>query len=167
MLVKGEKIKLVKAMGMFDNIGEVCEVVDVTDTGIISFKFGNGMHLGCMSADEFPKYFEKYVEEPKKQYKINNHHVENILDRSEVSVIKAFDKCTIVACKLPNGFVIVESSSCIDPKNYNSKIGIENCMKRIKNKIYELEGYKMQDEYYCEEHCDCEDCCDCIFDEDN
>lgn len=61
MITKGTKIRLVKKMGVFDNIGEVCEVTSVSEDGIISFRFG-GFHLGCMSYSEFEKYFE-YVEE--------------------------------------------------------------------------------------------------------
>lgn len=57
-MIKGDKIKLVHPMGVFTNIGEVCEVTDVQDGGVISFKFGGGRHLGCMSYDEFEKYFE-------------------------------------------------------------------------------------------------------------
>lgn len=65
MITKGSKIKLVKAMGEFNNIGEVCDVIKVTEDGVISFKFGNGMHLGCMSFDEYGKYFVDYVEPQK------------------------------------------------------------------------------------------------------
>ena len=57
-MIKGDRIKLVNKMGVFTNVGEICEVVDVTKNGIISFKFGNGKHLGCMSYDEFERYFE-------------------------------------------------------------------------------------------------------------
>lgn len=57
-MIKGDKIKFIKSMGVFTNVGEICDVVDVTTDGIISFKFGNGKHLGCMSYDEFEKYFE-------------------------------------------------------------------------------------------------------------
>lgn len=51
-MIKGDKIKLVKPMGMFTNVGEICEVVDVNEDGVISFKFGkNGFHLGCTRLD--------------------------------------------------------------------------------------------------------------------
>ena len=66
MITKGSKIQLVKPMGIFDNIGEVCEVTNVTEDGVITFKFGKGMHLGCMSYDEFEKYFINYEEKVKK-----------------------------------------------------------------------------------------------------
>ena len=64
MITKGSKIQLVKPMGVFDNIGEVCEVVNVTEDGVITFRFGN-YHLGCMSYDEFGKYFIHYEETKK------------------------------------------------------------------------------------------------------
>lgn len=64
-MIKGDRIKLVKKMGMFDNIGEICEVTDIQEGGVICFKFG-GCHLGCMSYDEYKKYFEK-VETPVKR----------------------------------------------------------------------------------------------------
>lgn len=64
-MIKGDRIKLVKKMGVFDNIGEICEVTDIQEGGVICFKFG-GCHLGCMSYDEYEKYFEK-VEEPIKR----------------------------------------------------------------------------------------------------
>lgn len=65
-MIKGDKIKLVKPMGVFTNIGEICEVIDVNEGGVINFKFGNGLHLGCMSYDEFLKYFEMMEEKPKR-----------------------------------------------------------------------------------------------------
>jgi hypothetical protein len=53
-------------MGAFTNVGEICEVIDVAEGGIISFRFGPGRcHLGCMSYDEYLKYFEPVVEEKK------------------------------------------------------------------------------------------------------
>lgn len=64
-MIKGDKIKLVHKMGVFNNIGEICEVTDIQEGGVICFKFG-GCHLGCMSYDEYEKYFEK-VEEPVKR----------------------------------------------------------------------------------------------------
>lgn len=60
-MIKGDKIKLVKPMGAFTNVGEVCEITNITEDGTIWFRFG-GSHLGCMSYDELERYFEKYVD---------------------------------------------------------------------------------------------------------
>ena len=56
MIVKGSKIKLVKPMGVFDKIGEICEVVRIDENAAIKFKCSIG--YGCMSYDELDKYFE-------------------------------------------------------------------------------------------------------------
>lgn len=65
MITNGSKIQLVSPMGVFTNVGEVCEVIDINTYGgvvSISFKFGNGRHLGVMSFDEYQKYFKEYEE---------------------------------------------------------------------------------------------------------
>jgi hypothetical protein len=176
MLSKGDKIKLVAPMGLFKNIGEICEVIDVASDGLIWFSFGEGMHMGCMSSDEFEKYFEKY-EEPKREaanIMVNADYVDWAIENSEIDVDTMHGKCTIVTCKLPNGFVIVESSSCVDPKNYDKELGVEICMERIANKIYELEAYHIQQTLWvneleecgeCEFCCECEECDECGLDE--
>lgn len=175
MLVKGDKIKLIKPMGVFKNVGEICPVLDVLEDGMIIFSFGDGMHMGCMSADEFEKYFEKY-EEPKeaKVNTVTKDHIEEIMNHSKVTVQTVFDKCTVVTCQLPNGFVIVESSACVDPANYDEDMGVEICMQRIVDKVWELEGYRLQADLYkdelvsidclcdiCEDYDDDDDCEEC------
>ena len=76
MIVKGNEIRLVKTMGVFDNIGEVCEVTDVSEDGVISFRFG-GSHLGCMSYNEFEKYFELVEVEENVEDDVKREEVEN------------------------------------------------------------------------------------------
>lgn len=66
-MIKGDKIKLVKPMGAFTNVGEVCEVTDIREDGSIWFRFG-GVHLGCMSYDEYEKYFEPVKEKIKREW---------------------------------------------------------------------------------------------------
>lgn len=74
--------------------------------------------------------------------------IDELLESCDIAVTTAFDKCTIVACKLPNGFVIVESSSCVDPANYDEDMGVDICMKNIEKKLWELEGYLLQNKLY-------------------
>lgn len=49
-----------------------------------------------------------------------------------------------LVCRLENGFVLVESSACVDPDNYDHELGVKVCMDKIKNKLWELEGYMLQ-----------------------
>lgn len=50
----------------------------------------------------------------------------------------------MVVATLINGFEIIETSSCVDKKNYNEQLGAEICLDRIKNKIWELLGFVLQ-----------------------
>lgn len=77
---------------------------------------------------------------------ITKQDIDNILKDTLIKTEKYGDKTTVLMATLPNGFVIVESSSCVDPANFDMKIGEEICMERIVNKIWELEGYKLQSE---------------------
>lgn len=73
--------------------------------------------------------------------------IDKLITNSEIEVNKKFDNCVVVTCKLPSGFVIVESSACFDPADYDQEQGIKNCMERIRAKIRELEKYRFQANY--------------------
>lgn len=81
-----------------------------------------------------------------KKNSITQNDIEKILQNSIIKFEKLGDKTTLATAILQNGFVIVKSSSCVDPKNFDMKIGQDECMKRIIDKIWELEGYKLQSE---------------------
>jgi hypothetical protein len=70
--------------------------------------------------------------------------IKNLLLNAKVEVKTIFNKCTVVAVQLENGFIITESSACVDPANYDEQLGAEICLKRIENKLWELEGYALQ-----------------------
>lgn len=70
--------------------------------------------------------------------------IKALLDAAEVKVETSFGKCTTVWVKLENGFVLCESSACVDPANYDEALGRELCMKRIEDRLWELEGYALQ-----------------------
>lgn len=80
------------------------------------------------------------------QNTVTNEQVQAIIDGSKIEIQTVLDKCTIVTCQLPNGFILIESSACVDPANYDEKLGADICMKRITNKIWELEGYCLQND---------------------
>ena len=93
--------------------------------------------------------------------------LDEILENSDIEVQTVFDKCTIVSCRLPNGFVIVEYSACVSPANYNEEMGVNICLERIKNKIWELEGYRLQmemcEDIVSENECCCGHCDECDY----
>jgi hypothetical protein len=73
---------------------------------------------------------------------ITQDNVDDFIKEYEVFTLDG--KTTVVKAVLVNGFVIVESSSCVDPANYDEKLGSEICVSRIKNKIWELLGFLLQ-----------------------
>lgn len=80
---------------------------------------------------------------------VSTEHIESVLEESEFLVYrKVYGNTTIVVAKLPNGFTIVESSGCVNLDNYNEEIGEKICLDKIKKKIWELEGYALQDRIY-------------------
>ena len=170
MLVNGDKLIVTKKVASFLDEGDIVKVIDVSEDGMISFVFGEEfMHKGIMTTTEYENHFEKYVEKPNT---VASDTIEELIDYSDISVFTAFNKCTVVACRLPNGFVIVESSACVSPDNYDKAMGVEICMNKIKDKLWELEGYKLQEELYKEDcgkqccDCDCGDCENCSCDDD-
>ena len=69
--------------------------------------------------------------------------IDSILAASTFTDMRMGDKTTVVCCKLPNGFEVIESSGCVDPVNYNHDMGVSICRERIINKIWMLEGYAL------------------------
>lgn len=65
----------------------------------------------------------------------------------EIHVSTLGEKTTLVRCVLVNDFEIIESSACVDPKNYNEEMGKEICMEKIKDKIWSYLGFLLQTAY--------------------
>lgn len=66
--------------------------------------------------------------------------------QTEIKSIQLVGKMhTLVAVRLENGFTIIETSTCVDPANYNEEIGVEVCLKKIHDKIWMLEGYLLSE----------------------
>ena len=79
---------------------------------------------------------------------VTQEQIDALLANAQVETVTAAGKCTIVVVALQNGFVLVESSACVDPANYDIEIGHNICMKKIKDKLWELEGYALQKKLY-------------------
>lgn len=64
------------------------------------------------------------------------------------SVLKLGDKTTCVVLQLVNGFEVIGTSACVDPKDYNEELGESYAMKRAMDKVWELEGYVLQNDIF-------------------
>lgn len=56
--------------------------------------------------------------------------------------------CTYVVVRMKNGFTLRESTTCVDPTNYDENIGKEICLKKIEDKVWFLLGYQLQEDLY-------------------
>ena len=59
-------------------------------------------------------------------------------------IMKLGCKTTCCVLTLQNGFEVVGTSACVDPANYDEAVGAECARKRAMDKVWELEGYRLQ-----------------------
>lgn len=77
--------------------------------------------------------------------KISQEHIDEMITQSFINYSKIGEKTAIACATLPNGFEIITYSSCIDPENYDQEVGNEICHRKIEEKLWELEGYLLQE----------------------
>jgi len=66
-----------------------------------------------------------------------------------VRTLMDFNKpTTYVTVRMKNGFTLRESTTCVDPANYDEEIGKEICLKKIEDKVWFLLGYALQEKLY-------------------
>lgn len=76
--------------------------------------------------------------------KITKERIDALLSEADIRTLTLFGKCTVVTAKLKNGFVLTADSACVDPANYDKRTGERICLEHIANKLWELEGYRLQ-----------------------
>lgn len=79
---------------------------------------------------------------------VSNHDIEKLIRDAKIDTQTIGEKTTLVMVTLKNGFVLSETSSCVDPKNYDEKIGEMAALGRITTRLWELEGYRLQQKNY-------------------
>ncbi len=73
---------------------------------------------------------------------------ENMRDVIVRTVVEFEKPTTYVTIRMKNGFTLRESTTCVDPANYNEEIGRDICLKRIEAKVWYLLGYALQERMY-------------------
>lgn len=148
MVKIGDKIVLKKEMGALTDIGseyKIYKIIDEDGKQVIWFKFGLGdAHLCVMSEEELERYFTVVTDIPS----VKEENVDEMIKNAQIQFTTVFDKCTVAYCKLENGFIFVESSACVSADNYDFEIGKKICLNKIKDRIWELEGYVLQKSLY-------------------
>lgn len=82
----------------------------------------------------------------------NTVTIEQVKENMQDVIVRTLDDfgkpCTYVTVRMRNGFTLRESTTCVDPANYNEDIGKEICLKRIENQIWFLLGYQLQEDLF-------------------
>ena len=82
----------------------------------------------------------------------NTVTIEQVKENMQDIIVRTLDDfgkpCTYVTVRMRNGFTLRESTTCVDPANYNEDIGKEICLKRIENQIWFLLGYQLQEDLF-------------------
>ena len=166
----GDKI-VAKETTWIANEGKI-GVVTKVENNLVSFEFEGNPKVNCMMDFEtFNHYFAIAEVEKVEIPRVTEEMIDEILAESEFVTYTTFDKCTVVSCRLPNGFVITESSACVSPENYDEELGEKICCKKIKDKIWEMEAYLLQERLYeewlCKDECCCDECDNCPCNDDD
>ena len=126
MIVKGDKIRLTKALPSFNFVGSEFEVVEVIrgEIDMISFKCDYG--VGGISSDVFDRYFEKVIVPPWTDW-------ENVLFEGVVYQYRSNG----VQVELRRDGLTV-SSSCHPYDEFDLETGIRICVQRLKTEILDI-----------------------------
>lgn len=81
------------------------------------------------------------------QNTVTKRQIDELLEKSEIKVETVYDKVTIVSCKLPNGFVIIESSGAVDKANYDEKSVQKSVWKEFKTNCGSLKDMSLQNSF--------------------
>ena len=77
---------------------------------------------------------------------ISKRDVDMIYDAAEKQISTVFGKCTLVCIKLQSGYILTASSACVSPENYSQEEGVKICEYKLKDQIWALEGYLLQND---------------------
>jgi hypothetical protein len=77
---------------------------------------------------------------------------EQVKENMQDVIVRTLDDfgkpCTYVTVRMKNGFTLRESTTCVDPANYNEEIGKEICLRKIEDKVWFLLGYQLQEDLF-------------------
>lgn len=81
------------------------------------------------------------------QNTITKRQIDELLEKSEIKVETVYSKVTVVSCKLPNGFVLTESSGAVDPANYDEKSVQKSVWQESKTNCGNLKDMSLQNSF--------------------
>lgn len=85
-------------------------------------------------------------------------HIESLIASKVISTIGK--KTTLCLLTLHNGFEVVGTASCVSVESYSEEIGARFAYQRALDKVWEVEGYTLQNKLFEEKKC-CGEACKC------
>lgn len=76
---------------------------------------------------------------------------ENMQDVLVRTLVDFGKPTTYVTVRMKNGFTLRESTTCVDPANYDEEIGKETCLRKLEDKVWFLLGYQLQEDLHRDE----------------
>ena len=77
---------------------------------------------------------------------VTKEQVQDNMKDVVIRTVTEFDKpTTYVTVKMNNGFTLRESTTCVDPLNYDENIGAEICLKKIESEVWKLLGFLLNE----------------------
>lgn len=62
----------------------------------------------------------------------------NEYEKAEKTIHVDYGNLIVMTVKLENGYIVVEHSICMDPKDFDIDKGIDICKEKILNKLFEI-----------------------------
>lgn len=78
--------------------------------------------------------------------RLSPKHIDSVII-SETYTILPSGKCMICELTLKNGFTVRGEASCVSKANFNEEIGEKISKENAREKIWQLEGYLLQEKY--------------------
>lgn len=73
---------------------------------------------------------------------VTEERVNRMISKTEYQIVGK--KTTICCLTLNNGFEVIGTSACVDPKNFDVELGEKFAREAAFSKVEELEGYRLQ-----------------------
>ncbi len=74
--------------------------------------------------------------------RVDPEEVDEVMLASDYDVRTVFEVCTVVSMRMPNGYILVEASACVDPTDYSEEVGKEICCEALRDRVWALLGYE-------------------------
>lgn len=64
---------------------------------------------------------------------------------ANVAYMRLGQKLTLAVVTMKNGYEVIGESACVDPANFDAKLGEEYALENAIDKLWPLEGYLLQE----------------------